>query len=250
MTSIEEMPKWAAEARERIIVALDVPTEGEALALTEELNGAVGAFKVGLQLFCAAGPSFVKKLVDQGIKVFLDLKFHDIPNTVAAASVEAARMGVWMFNLHCSGGRAMMEKAIDEVSSACERDGIRRPLIIGVTVLTSSDEHTLEETGISAGVEEQVTRLAALASKSGLDGIVASAREVRIVREAVANLDFLTVTPGIRPTLATVDDQKRVTTLGQALSIGSDYVVIGRPITRSTDRLAAVRQLCEEIRPK
>jgi orotidine-5'-phosphate decarboxylase len=244
-----QMPAWAADARERIIVALDVSTGAEALSIANELQGAVGAFKVGLQLFLAAGPQLVSRLVESGFKIFLDLKFHDIPNTVAMASVEAAKMGVWMFNVHASGGSEMMCQVIDRVNGTCERDGLDRPLIIGVTVLTSSNDGSLAEIGFIESVDEQVTRFARMASKSGLDGVVASSREVSLIRAAVQDKKFLTVTPGIRSSDATLDDQKRVTTFRQALSNGSDYVVIGRPITQSQDRLAAVEKLCDEIRP-
>ncbi len=233
--------------RPKIIVALDVMSAPEALQIVSELNGSVGAFKVGLQLFVAQGPSFVRKIVESGAKIFLDLKFHDIPNTVAKASVEAAKLGVWMFNVHASGGSEMMKMAKAEVGEVCERANLNRPLIIGVTVLTSSDQRTLIESGIERGVEQQVVALARLTAASGLDGVVASPNEVTAIRRSVVNPDFLTVTPGIRPKLATLDDQKRVTTFGQALANGSDYVVIGRPITGAKDRVKAVEQILGEV---
>ncbi len=249
MISNTEMPPRALDARERIIVALDVATAAEARLIVDALKGAVGAFKIGLQLFTAAGPELVTRFVKDGNRIFLDLKFHDIPNTVARASVEAAKMGVWMFNLHASGGQLMMRQAVDAIGEVCSKDGLSRPLVIGVTVLTSSDEDTIREVGIVGNIGEQVIRLAKLAFDCGLDGVVASSQEVSIIREAISDRKFLTVTPGIRPTLATVDDQKRVTTLRQAVSNGSDYVVIGRPILEAEDRLAAVERLCGEIRP-
>lgn len=233
--------------KERIIVALDVDKTSEARTIVRELDGKVGAFKVGLQLFTAAGPDFVRDLTESGVKIFLDLKFHDIPNTVAKASVEASKLGVWMFNVHAAGGSEMLKTTVSEVTGHCEKDGRERPLIIAVTVLTSSDAQTLRQTGIDAPVETQVGSLAKLSSDCGLDGVVASPHEVRVVRKEVVNSGFLTVTPGIRPNLATTDDQKRVTTLGQALANGSDYVVIGRPITRSKDRLAAVEEILSEL---
>jgi orotidine-5'-phosphate decarboxylase len=236
----------AADIRERIIVALDVPNADEARSIVAELGDAVGTFKVGMQLFTAAGPAFVREMTGRGIKVFLDLKYHDIPNTVAAAAVEASRMGVWMFNVHASGGSEMMRHTVDGVGEYCELTGSRRPVIIGVTVLTSSDEQTLSETGVSASVDEQVPRLASLAFQAGLDGVVASAREVSAVRQAVSDRNFLTVTPGIRGRDATSDDQRRVTTIGEAIAGGSDYVVIGRPILAATDRRAVVEKLVEE----
>ena len=236
-----------ADARRRIIVALDVDREQDAVVIARELRDAVGALKVGLQLFTAGGPDLVRRLVDDGIKVFLDLKFHDIPNTVAKASVEAAKLGVWMFNMHASGGTEMMRYAVDHVREHCDRQNQTRPIMIGVTVLTSSDEASQHELGITESVPDRVTRLARLVADSGLDGVVASAREVHLIKEAIRKECFIAVTPGIRSaSSATVDDQMRVTTLRAALSAGSDYVVIGRPIIGSTDRRAAVERLLEE----
>ena len=232
--------------RDRIIVALDVETVAEARAISDELAGHVGAFKIGMQLFTAAGPSVVRELADAGHKIFLDLKFHDIPNTVAKASVEAAKLGVWMFNIHASGGSEMMRQTVNEVDGACQTAGITRPLIIGVTVLTSSNAKSLREVGGDGDVERHVVRLAQLAAESGLDGVVASPHEVQAVRNAVPQKSFITVTPGIRPKFATDDDQKRVTTLRDACALGSDYVVIGRPITQAADRLEAVERLINE----
>lgn len=232
--------------RDRIIVALDVDSAGEAAAIVSELDGRVGAFKVGLQLFTATGPEFVRELAASGAKVFLDLKFHDIPNTVAKASVEAARLGVWMFNVHASGGSEMMRTAVKEVDAVCMQEGIERPLMIGVTVLTSSDSETMSEIGVDSDIEAQVVRLARLAAESGLDGVVASPLEVAAVRSAVADTKFLTVVPGIRPLSATTDDQKRVTTVSRALAGGSDYVVIGRPITQAANRVEAVGAIIRE----
>lgn len=233
--------------KDRIIVALDVDSSNEANSIVGELKGQVGAFKIGLQLFLSAGPSFVEKIVQAGIDVFLDLKFHDIPNTVAKAAVEAAKMGVWMFNVHASGGREMMIRTRSEVDDACAKANISRPLIIGVTVLTSSNKSTLGEIGVQEEIELHVAKLARLTESSGLDGVVASPNEVPAIRRTVMNRGFLTVTPGIRPVSATIDDQKRVTTFGQALANGSDYVVIGRPITQAKDRSAAVNEILNEI---
>jgi orotidine-5'-phosphate decarboxylase len=247
MTKPIEAASPISNIRDRIIVALDVDSAAEAREIARELQGRVGAFKVGLQLFTVAGPEFVRELVSSAVNVFLDLKFHDIPNTVAKASIEAARLGVWMFNVHASGGSEMMRQAVDEVTDACNLENLRRPLIIGVTVLTSSDRAVMTEIGVEHGVENQVVRLAQLADASGLDGVVASAQEVASIRTAVPNSKFLTITPGIRPISATQDDQKRVTTLGQGLAKGSDYVVIGRPITRATDRIEALEQIVSEI---
>lgn len=236
-----------ADARRRIIVALDVEREVDAIAIADELRDSVGAFKIGLQLFTAGGPQMVSRFVDRGFRIFLDLKFHDIPNTVAKASVEAARLGVWMFNMHASGGSQMMRTAVEEVGEYCDLENRERPIMIGVTVLTSSDTVSLEEQGFGESVSSRVTRLARLASDAGLNGVVASAQEVPSIREAVEAKTFLTVTPGIRSRGATVDDQKRVTTLREALSAGTDYVVIGRPITGSSDRKGAVDKMLEEL---
>ena len=240
--------KSALTARERLIVALDVETAGEAESIVRELSGSVGAFKIGLQLFTAEGPAFVRRLVDSGAKIFLDLKFHDIPNTVAKASVEAARLGVWMFNLHASGGSEMMRRTIDEVAADCDKRSVIAPKIIAVTVLTSSNNETLNEIGVGASTEDQVLRLASLTKASGMDGVVASALEASAIRQN-SNIDsnFLIVTPGIRPLTATNDDQKRVMTPAEAIANGSDYLVIGRPITAAPDRLNAVQDIVAEI---
>ncbi|MEQ1921255.1 MAG: orotidine-5'-phosphate decarboxylase [Pyrinomonadaceae bacterium] len=236
----------AASIRDRIIVALDVDSAEKAREITRELAGNVGGFKIGLQLFTLAGPEFVRELAADGHRIFLDLKFHDIPNTVAKASVEAARLGVWMFNVHAAGGSEMMKLAVEEVDKVCAAERIERPLMIAVTVLTSSNAETLSETGFSGEVDEQVVRLARLAESAGIDGVVASPREVTAIKSSVASSNFLTVTPGIRPENATIDDQKRVTTLRQALAGGSDYAVIGRPITQAADRIAVVEQMVSE----
>ena len=232
--------------KEKIIVALDVPTAEEAREIVRELQNEVGAFKIGLQLFTSAGASFVKEIVADGVKVFLDAKFHDIPNTVAKASIEVARLGVWMFDIHAFGGAEMMQETVEQVREVCEKENLKQPKIIGVTVLTSSNRETLSETGIENEVESQVIKLAKLAEKSGLDGVVASPLEIKKIRETVKDENFLIVTPGIRPSFATNDDQKRVKTPSEAVSAGSDYLVIGRPITQADDMKAAVRKILEE----
>ena len=234
-------------AKDRIIVALDVSTADEARTIVRELRDEVGGFKVGSQLFTAAGPGLVRELADAGARIFLDLKFHDIPNTVAKAAVEAARLGVWMLNVHILGGREMMRRTVDEVRVVCEKEGITRPLVVGVTILTSTSENELREVGIDGDLRPEVERLARLANECGLDGVVASPQEAALVRNAVAKTDFAIVTPGIRPFSATKDDQKRVTTFMQAVENGSDYVVIGRPIVQSVDRITSVRQIIGEV---
>ncbi|MGI8812183.1 MAG: orotidine-5'-phosphate decarboxylase [Pyrinomonadaceae bacterium] len=233
--------------KDKLILALDVAGAAEAREIVAELGGAVGAFKIGLQLFTAAGPDLVRELTRKGHRIFLDLKFHDIPNTVAKASVEAARLGVWMFNLHTLGGHEMMRQAADEVSETCGRENLAKPLIIGVTVLTSSDAGTLTEIGIERSVEDEVLALARLAEEAGLDGVVASPIESHAVRRSKIGSAFLIVTPGVRPDSATNDDQKRVTTPGAALSGGSDYIVVGRPILRAKNRSAAASAIVESM---
>lgn len=241
--------------KDRIIVALDVPNAAEARRIIEELRGEVGAFKIGLQLFTAEGAVFVRELIEKDIKIFLDVKYHDIPNTVAKAAIEAARLGVWMFNIHALGGAEMMRKCVEAVGEVCERENLEKPRIIAVTVLTSSNEETLRETGIETALNEQVLKLAALADNCGLDGVVASPLETELLRRSIERKDFLIVTPGIRAgnfgangeTVETYDDQKRVKTAGAALAAGADFLVIGRPITQAADRIAAARQILAEI---
>jgi len=233
--------------KDKIIVALDVETAKEAQKHIEDLRDYVGAFKIGLQLFTAAGASFVREVVENNTKIFLDVKFHDIPNTVAKASVEVARLGVWMFNIHALGGSEMMRRAVVNVREVCERENLNQPKIIGVTVLTSSDQATLSETGIEREINSQVLNLAHLTAKCGLDGVVASAQEVRVIRENIESEDFLIVTPGIRPNFATNEDQKRVTTPKDAISAGANYLVIGRPILQAENKITAVKKILEEL---
>ena len=234
------------EPANRVIVALDVDSAGEARDIVAELKSHAAAFKIGLQLFAAAGPEFVRELAAEN-RIFLDLKFHDIPTTVAKAGIEAARLGVWMFNVHASGGREMMSRTVEEVGNVCEREGHVRPLVIGVTVLTSSNVETLKETGVTATPDEHVVSLASLAEQSGLDGVVASPMEVSSIRRAVKRDGFVIVTPGVRPVSATNDDQKRVMTPGRAAAEGSDYLVVGRPIVQASDRLKALVDIQREI---
>lgn len=234
-------------ARERLIVALDLPDAASARAAVADLRGIVGGFKIGLRLFTAAGPSFVREIVDSGEKVFLDLKFHDIPNTVAAAAVEAARLGVWMINVHALGGREMMRRAAMDLADVCERERLSRPLLIAVTVLTSADRSDIAEIGLDSDVGGLVVRLARIAAESGLDGVVASSFESKAIREGVAADSFVIVTPGIRPSGATSNDQKRVLSPYEAVRNGSDYLVIGRPILDSPNRQEAAAAITDEI---
>ena len=239
-------------SKEKIIVALDVPTADSARVIIENLREEVGAFKIGLQLFTSAGTSFVREVINSGIKIFLDLKFHDIPNTVAKASVEAARLGVWMFDIHALGGGEMMRRAADEVQETCAKENLTQPIIIGITVLTSSNEQTLREIGIEKGTETEVLNLARLAAASGLDGVVASPHEVQLIHREIKNKDFLVVAPGVRPqsknsNLPISDDQKRVMTPAQTVNAGADYLVIGRPILQAENPVSAVRGILDEI---
>jgi orotidine-5'-phosphate decarboxylase len=233
-------------SNKRVIVALDVETASEARDLVRELREGAVAFKIGLQLFTAAGPELVREIAGEN-KVFLDLKFHDIPNTVAKAGVEAARLGIWMFNVHASGGSEMMRRTVGDVTDFCLQQNLTRPLVIGVTVLTSSDANTLSEIGIERAADTQALDLARLAARSGLDGVVASPMEAARIRAVVDNRDFVIVTPGVRPEFGTNDDQKRVMTPRQAVLEGSDYLVIGRPILEAKEPVTALKSICEEI---
>lgn len=238
--------------KDRIIVALDVERAADASRLVEQLRDEAGAFKIGLQLYTAEGPGIVRELVRSGLRVFLDLKFHDIPNTVARASVEAARLGLWMFNVHAAGGSEMMRRTLSEVVSACDKEGLELPRIIAVTVLTSSSAATLAETGVDRDPTSQVLNLAGLTAECGLHGVVASPLEIVPVRERCGR-DFLIVTPGIRPVagdrhiVGTSDDQKRVMSPAEAVASGADYLVIGRPVTGAPDPVVALRGIVTQI---
>ncbi len=233
---------------ERIIVALDYPSPAGAKTLLTELEGLPCYFKVGMQLFYAAGPQFIFMLKESGHKVFLDLKLHDIPNTVKGAAESITRLGVDMFNVHAAGGSRMMEYALEGVEEAVSRRiGLKRPIILGVTQLTSTDKRTLnEEIGISGSIEDAVIHYAELAKGSGLDGVVASALEVPLIKR-VCGEAFLTVTPGIRPEGAAVSDQSRVMTPKMAFANGSDYIVVGRPITSAESPRIALESIVEEL---
>ena len=225
----------------RVVVALDFPRAAEALALASRLDPGSCRVKIGNELYAAAGPAFVEQLVRSGFGVFLDLKFHDIPNTVAAACAAAARLGVWMINVHALGGRAMMESARLALSGLSSR-----PRLIAVTVLTSMGAGDLADVGIGGAADDAVLRLARLAEQSGLDGVVCSAQEVALLRRECGK-SFMLVTPGIRPATGGRDDQQRVATPAEAIAGGADYLVVGRPITRAPDPLAALRAINEEV---
>jgi orotidine-5'-phosphate decarboxylase len=233
--------------RSKLIVALDVETSARALELVSALRGLVGMFKVGMQLFTAAGPGLVREIIDSGERVFLDLKYHDIPNTVANAGVEAARLGVSIFNIHASGGREMMIRTAGAVSDCAEREGIARPKVIAVTLLTSADQETLAELGVNRTPEEQVGQLARLAAASGMDGVVASPREIAVVRSVVSKPGFLVVTPGVRSLDGELNDQRRITTAAEAIAAGADYIVVGRPILEAKDPARAAQAMIGEM---
>lgn len=233
--------------KRKLIVALDVSTASEAVAAVKELRNEVGAFKVGLQLFTSEGPSLVRQINELGARTFLDVKYHDIPNTVARAAVEAARLGIWMFNVHAAGGSEMMRAAAESVAEVCDRESLPVPKMIAVTVLTSSDAAVLKETGIHQDVEVRVLQLARLAAECGLQGVVASPKESGLIKDSLKRPDFEVITPGIRPAESVSGDQKRVMTPARAVAAGSDYLVVGRPIMTAADRALAARQIIKDM---
>jgi orotidine-5'-phosphate decarboxylase len=223
----------------RVIVALDFANPMHALALADRLDPAACALKVGKEMFVVAGPEPVRWMIERGFRVFLDLKFHDIPNTVAQACAAATRLGVWMLNVHAAGGRAMLEAARDAVAGAAADRGTPPPLLIAVTVLTSLTDADLDATGVPRGAARQALALAQLTAACGLDGVVCSALEAPALRAALP-AGFALVTPGIRPAGSAKDDQARIITPEAAVANGADYLVIGRPITQARDPLAAL----------
>jgi orotidine-5'-phosphate decarboxylase len=225
----------------KVIVALDYDNESDALNFVSRINPKSCRLKVGNEMFTTAGPQFVEKLINKDFEVFLDLKFHDIPNTVARACEAAARLGVWMVNVHASGGAIMMQTAADAVAKF-----EKKPLLIGVTVLTSMDRSQLGGIGLDLEPIDQVLRLAKLAKDSGLDGVVSSARETAAIKEQIAS-PFVCVTPGIRSEGSDIGDQKRIMTPVKALEAGADYLVIGRPITKAVDPQQALEQINASI---
>jgi orotidine-5'-phosphate decarboxylase len=249
-----------ATARDRVLVALDVERLDEADALLERLAGEITGCKIGTQLFTAAGPAAIECALKRGVRVFLDLKYHDIPNTVGGAVREATRLGVFMLNVHASGGTAMLKAAAQAATKAAHDFAVPRPIVLGVTVLTSLDRRALEtELGVPGSVEAHVLRLAEQARAAGLDGCVASPREIGLLRNALGR-DWVIVTPGIRPGAQRVgssaghvesrrasDDQVRTATPRAAVLAGADYLVVGRPITASSDPGDAARAIIAEI---
>lgn len=246
---------------DRVLVALDVATAAEALALADALRGAVAGFKIGSQLFTAAGPDIVRTLVARGDKVFLDLKFHDIPNTVAGAVASATRLGVWMLTLHASGGAAMLEAARASADRSTD-PGRLRPILVAVTVLTSLDAATLQTVGVAASPLDQAVHLAGIVKAAGLDGVVASPQETAAIRQA-SGPAFVIVTPGIRggsaaseaagsltPLGPQKDDQQRTSTPAGAVAAGASYLVVGRPITAAGKPRDAAVRIAEELAAK
>ena len=226
---------------DRLIVALDVKTLDEAVQMVKKLSPVVRIFKVGIGLFTLCGPDAVKAVHDSGSKVFLDLKYHDIPNTVAHAVRSAARLGVYMINIHTLGGTEMMMRAAEAV-----RESVSKPKLLGVTVLTSMDQASIGEVGIEKKIEEEVVTLARLGKDSGLDGVVASPNETALIRKNLGK-DFIIVTPGIRPAGAEKGDQKRIMTPADAVRSGADYIVVGRPVIETKDPLEAVKKIIKEM---
>jgi orotidine-5'-phosphate decarboxylase len=232
------MKSPALTARDRLIVALDFPTQAKALALVSVLSDSVSIYKIGLQLYTAAGPAIVQAVAATGAKIFLDLKLHDIPNTVAKAVAAAGELGIQMLTVHLSGGGAMLKAAVEAKAPHLA--------LLGVTVLTSATQETLGEIGVTSSLEDQVLRMAELGKKSGVDGLITSPHEVGLLRERLGAETTL-VTPGVRPAWAAADDQKRFTTPRDAIKNGADYLVIGRPITAAADPRAAVERVVEEL---
>lgn len=232
--------------KEKLILALDVHDEAYALDIVDKFSSSIDIFKVGLELFVTAGPSVVKKIQDRGKKIFLDLKFHDIPNTVSHAGQAAARLGVYMFNVHTTSGFECMRRMREDVAGLCEKEKLPRPKMLGVTVLTSlSQEELKNEFGVQHTLRTHVKNLALLAKKAGLDGVVASGREVSMIRSNCGD-KFLIATPGIRPSWSPPDDQKRAVTPREALKEGADYLVLGRAVLAQKDPLKALELITIE----
>ena len=228
--------------KSKIFVALDVENKEKALEIVSDLKGLGACFKIGKQLFTSTGPELVREIVGMGEDVFLDLKYHDIPNTVAKAGAAAAELGVKIFNVHASGGRKMMEAVRSEMDKLTNP-----PLVLAVTILTSLGEEDIREVGFDRTIPEQIAKLAKLAKDSGMDGVVASPLEIELIRETCGK-DFKILTPGIRPAFAALNDQKRIATPAEALRKGADYLVIGRPITAAENRREAFLKILEECR--
>src|SRR3989338_4833876 len=246
MASTLQLVRSPGSMRERLILALDVADLERAKKTVRLLAGAVGMFKVGKQLFTLAGPQAVKLIHETGGEVFLDLKFHDIPTTVAKAAIEATRLGVKMFNVHASGSLEMMRLTVREIGRVCRQENLRKPIMLAVTVLTSLNKSDLEKVGVDGEVEDQVIRLALLTKEAGMDGVVASPQEVAAIRAACGRR-FIIVSPGVRPQRAKRNDQRRIMTAEEAIRAGADYLVVGRPVMEAKDPLAAVHEILAEM---
>jgi orotidine-5'-phosphate decarboxylase len=236
-------------AKDKLIIALDVETRTKALELVKQLHGVAGMFKVGTTLFTSAGPQIVRDILAHDSKVFLDLKFHDIPHQVAGAARAAAELGVSLFTVHASGGSEMLRQAVNSVNKVAEKSGTRAK-VLAITVLTSIDGQTLAEIGVNSSLSESVQRLAKLAEASGVDGVVASPQEIEAIRRTIPRPKFLVVTPGIRPATTDSADQKRVATPAAAIAAGASFIVVGRPITGAPDPLAAAHQIVAEMQQR
>jgi orotidine-5'-phosphate decarboxylase len=235
------------KAADKLIVALDFDTKDRALNLAEALRHDVKIFKVGFELFSSCGPSIIGDIKKMGCNIFLDLKFHDIPNTVSKAAVAITSLGAFMFNVHALGGYEMMARTAEKVRKDAEKLDIAPPRILAVTILTSMDENALKKVGINDTIGTAVLRLARLAKDAGLDGVVASALEIKAIRRELGN-EFLIVTPGVRPVWAAAGDQKRVATPKEAIEAGASFIVVGRPITDAPDPREAAKKILEEIK--
>ena len=240
------MDFFVNDPKEKILVALDVETRDAALKLATSLRGSVGGFKIGSRLFTSEGPSMVRALTDQGDRVFLDLKYHDIPNTVAQAVAAASQLGVWMLNVHAVGGTAMMQAAREAAHESAAKAGQTAPLVIAVTVLTSMSQKALKDTGVVIDLMDQVLRLAELTKEAGLDGVVASPRETANIRHRCGE-GFQIVTPGIRAADAAKDDQERTMSPCEAVAAGASYLVVGRPIIGAADPAAAAAAIVRSL---
>ena len=243
---MEEVDQKALPAKERLIVALDVPDLASAERLVERLKGEVSHFKVGAELFTACGPRVIEMIQKAGAKVFLDLKYNDIPNTVARAARAAVRLKVWMMTVHIQGGTQMLREAVSAINDEARKQKIAPPLVVGVTVLTSMGERDLADLGIRKKVKDQVLYMAQVAQKTGLNGLVASAKEVKVLRFSVGS-EFVIVAPGIRPAGSSWADQQRVETPATALKAGATYLVVGRPITEAADPIKAAQAILQEM---
>ena len=246
MASKLELVRKRGPMRDRLIVALDVDSMEQAKTLVQRLAGEVGMFKIGKQLFTHAGPRAVELIQQLGGEIFLDLKFHDIPNTVAKAAIEATRLSVKMFNVHASGSLEMMRTTVKEVERVCRREKMRRPIMLAVTVLTSLNQDDLQRVGVERKVADQVVRLALLTKEAAMDGVVASPHEVADIR-AACGPSFVIVTPGIRPAESNRNDQQRVMTPADAVRAGVDYIVVGRPILEAPNPVDAARAIVADM---